>query len=157
MASHDPERGRVSRSALLASATLVTIVTAGGLVGLGIQAREPLRAFRLAGRNLLGVAGLSTAVTRQAAILFGVLHHVAIGMFWGLLLSFVVLRLRGVSRLVACTLLVPIYTFVIPRLFPPVLRIGHVVTNTDGAVFPIAAVLALALLAGAWVAAAPRP
>ena len=126
------------------------ITTAGVLVGLGLRGGEAMLVFRLAGSNLLGASGV--AFNAFGALLAGTLHHLLLATAWGMLLSLLILRLQDVSRLVACVLLVPLYLYIVPRVIPPLLRIGHAVTSRDADLFPIAAAIAVALLGGAWVA-----
>jgi hypothetical protein len=147
---------RHSPLAMLTSGVLVAIATAGALLGLGWRDGEPSRVFRQAGRNLLGVVGLSSTATPLRATMVGYLHHLVVATLWGMLLALVILRLRGVSRVVALVLLVPLYTFLVPRVVPPLLRIGHAVTSDSASLFPIAATIAVALLGGVWVAAGSR-
>lgn len=153
MRTPSPFRDKHAFRALLASGALVTITTAGALVGLGLQTGEALRVFRHAGINVLAALGFVTAGP-LAAVTAGLLHHLVVASGWGVLLSIVALTLQGLSRLVACVLLVPLYLYIVPRVIPPVFRIGHAVTSRDADLFPIAAALAVALLGGAWVAGA---
>lgn len=140
----------VSLPALISSGLLVTIATAGALCGLGLRSGETLRIFRQGGRILVG--GAVTDVAPVLSVFTGMGHHVLVATLWGTVLSVLTLQLRNFSRLVACVLLVPLYVYVVPRVVPPMLRVGYVVTSRDADLFPIAAAMSVALLCGAWVA-----
>ena len=137
-------------TALLSTAALVSIATAGALIGLGIRSGDVLRAFRVAGGNVLANAGIAANLAGQLVV--GVLHHAVLSGAWGLLFAALALRLRMGIRIVACMLLVPLYVYVIPRIVPASLRIGDAVTNRDTDLFSIAVAISIALLGGAWVA-----
>ena len=135
---------------LLSTAALVSIATAGALIGLGLRSGDALRAFRNAGTDLLANFGLTANIIGQVFI--GVVHHVVLSGAWGLLFAALIMRLQTASRIVACVLLVPLYVYIIPRVISPSLRIGYAVTNRDTDLFSIAVALSVALLGGAWVA-----
>ena len=149
---NEPSSNRDSRgpASLLATAALVSIATAGALVGLGLRSGDALRAFRNAGTDLLANFGLTANIIGQVFI--GVVHHVVLSGAWGLLFAALIMRLQTASRIVACVLLVPLYVYIIPRVISPSLRIGYAVTNRDTDLFSIAVALSVALLGGAWVA-----
>jgi hypothetical protein len=142
-------RSAVSLRSILATGLLVAITTSGALFGLGMRAGEALRVFRLVGRNILGLGEVNSDVQ---LIVTGLGHHLVVATLWGSLLAAVVLRLQGFSRLLVCVFLVPLYLVAIPRVVPPLLRVGHAVTSSAADMFPIAAAISVALLGGAWVA-----
>jgi hypothetical protein len=149
---HQPssKRDNSGPAALLSTAALVVIATAGALVGLGLRSGDSLRAFRNAGTDLLASFGLAASSIGQMFV--GTLYHAVLAGAWGLLFAMVALRLRIAFRIVACVLLVPLYVYIIPRVIPPVFRIGYAVTYRDTDLFSIAAAISIALLGGAWVA-----
>jgi hypothetical protein len=149
---HQPSLNRDNSAvpALLSTAALVFIATAGALVGLGLRNGDALSAFHLTGSAVLDRLGLAANVAGR--VIAGVLQHLLLSGAWGLLLAAVTLPLRLRMRIVACVLLVPLYMYAIPRFVPSSFRIGSAVTNRDTDLFPIAVAISIALLGGAWVA-----
>ena len=148
----------MSFMSVLSTAVLVTITTAGALVGLGIRrADDTSLVFQIVGHNLLNTIGRADVATPLQASLVGYVHHLTIATLWGLALAPLVLRTRGALRALVCLLIVPLYTALAVYVLPAFFRIGHVVTSNVADVFPTAAALAVALLGGAWVSGAHGP
>lgn len=142
--------------AALAAGTLTTIATGGALLGLGWREGEAGRVFRLAGRGLLERLGIVSAAAPLTSVALGYLHHLVVATAWGVLLSLVVLPLRGAVRLLAAVVAAVGYVVLAGYVLPPPLRIGYAVTSNVAGAVPIGAALALALLGGVWLQATER-
>ncbi len=137
--------------AAFASGTLTTIATGGALLGIGWREGEAGRVFRLAGRGLLERLGVVSAAAPLTSVALGYLHHLVVATAWGVLLSLLVLPLRGPIRWFAALGAALGYVILAGYGLPAPLRIGYAVTsNTPGAV-PIGAALAMALVGGVWL------
>jgi hypothetical protein len=132
--------------------TLTTIATGGALLGLGMRQGESSRVFRLAGRSLLERLGASSAAP-LTSVAIGYVHHLLVATLWGIVLSVVVLPLRGVTRILACVMAAALYAWISIDFVPSALRIGYSVTSNTPSAVPIGVSLAVALLGGVWVAA----
>jgi hypothetical protein len=140
--------------AAFASGTLTTIATGGALLGIGWREGEAGRAFRLAGRGLLERLGVLSAAAPLTSVALGYLHHLIVATAWGVLLSLLVLPLRGAIRWLAALGVALGYMVLAGYALPAPLRIGYAVTSNTAGAIPIGAALALALLGGIWLHAA---
>ncbi|MCC6242767.1 MAG: hypothetical protein IT353_07985 [Gemmatimonadaceae bacterium] len=133
--------------------SLATIATGGALIGLGMRQGEASRVFRLAGRGILERTGVASTTAPLTSVAVGYIHHLAVATLWGVVLSAVVLPLRGVTRVVMAVILVALYTWVSVEYVPAGLRIGYTVTANLPSAVPIGVSLVVALLGGIWLAA----
>lgn len=140
--------------AAFAAGTLTTIATGGALLGLGWREGEAGRVFRLAGRGLLERSGVVSSAAPLTSVALGYLHHLLVATAWGVLLSLVVLPMRGVIRLLAAVVASLGYVVLAAYVLPAPLRIGYAVTSNVAGAVPIGAALAMALLGGVWLHAA---
>lgn len=132
--------------------TLATIATGGALLGLGMRQGESSRVFRLAGRSLLERLG-AAAPAPLTSVAVGYVHHLLVATLWGVVLSVVVLPLRGVTRIIAAVVAAACYAWLSVDFVPAALRIGYSVTSNTPSAVPIGVSLAVALLGGVWLAA----
>lgn len=152
----DPSDVSDRLEAALAAGTLAAIATGGALVGLGWREGEAGRLFRLAGRALLERAGVPSASTPLTAVALGYVHHLLVASAWGAVLALCVLPWRGPWRVAAALGAAAAYGWLAPVWVPVPWRIGLAVTDAPGAAVTIAASLAVALLAGGWLARGVR-
>ncbi len=136
--------------------SLATIATGGALIGLGMRQGEASRVFRLAGRGLLERFGVALSAPPLTSVAVGYLHHLLVASLWGMMLSIIVLPLRGLSRLAAVLAVSALYAWVSIDWVPAGLRIGYTVTSNLPSAVPIGVSLAVALLGGVWLAATDR-
>jgi len=153
----DPVRARTWWDRAVTTGSLTTIATGGALLGLGMRQGESSRVFRLAGRSLLERLGVSTAAAPLTSVATGYLHHLVVAMLWGIVLSVVVLPLRGITRVVAAVIAAALYAWMSVDFVPSALRIGYSVTSNTPSAVPIGVSLAVALLGGVWLAATDTP
>ncbi len=137
--------------------SLATIATGGALIGLGMREGEASRVFRLAGRSLLEQLGVASTAAPLTSVAIGYLHHLAIATAWGILLSMLVLPLRGAIRILAAIVAAALYSWISVDFVPSALRIGYSVTSNTPSAVPIGVSLAVALLGGVWLAATDAP
>ncbi len=136
--------------------SLATIATGGALIGLGMRQGEASRVFRLAGRGLLERFGLALSAPPLTSVAIGYLHHLVVASLWGMMLSILVLPLRGLSRMVAAIAVSALYAWFSIDWVPGGLRIGYTVTSNLPSAVPIGVSLAVALLGSVWLAATDR-
>jgi hypothetical protein len=133
--------------------SLTTIATGGALIGLGMREGEASRVFRLAGRGILERSGLASNTAPLTSVAVGYVHHLAVATLWGVVLSIVLLPLRGVTRVVFAVILAALYAWLSVSFVPAGLRIGYTVTANLPSAVPIGVSLVVALLGGIWLAA----
>jgi len=137
--------------------SLATIATGGALIGLGMRQGEASRVFRLAGRSLLERYGVALAAPPLTSVAIGYLHHLVVASLWGMMLSILVLPLRGLARVVAAVAVSALYAWFSIDLVPAGLRIGYTVTSSLPSAVPIGVSLAVAMLGSVWLAASDQP
>jgi hypothetical protein len=146
-------RARDRFTAAMTTGSLATIATGGALIGLGLREDDVGRVFRLAGRGVLGRLGVASQAVPLTAVAVGYLHHLAVASLWGFCLAFVVLPLRGVTRIGGAVIMAAIYTWLSMGIIPAALRIGYSVTSSIPSAVSIGVSLAVALLGGIWLSA----
>jgi hypothetical protein len=107
----------------LAAGAVAAAATAGLAVGIGRRADDPLAAFRLGGRTLLAMRGISAESIPAYAAFLGLLHHVAVGVVWGALVAAVALPLRPMRRLLVVAAAGGGLWFLSRTVLPPAARL----------------------------------
>jgi len=138
------------------AALLVFVATTGALLAFGRNDGDPTKAFRQAGRMLLGVVELPGAAIPLTATALGVVHHMVITLLWGALLLLVARPFRGLRYLWAVLALAVTFSLLNLWLLPPILGVGYAVVTSVWRAVPLALVIALALLVTPWASGVPE-
>lgn len=138
------------------AALLVFVATTGALLAFGWSDGEPTKAFRQAGRMLLGVVELPESAIPATATALGLLHHMVITLVWGALLLLVVRPLRGLHYLWAVLALAVTFSLLNLWLVPPIFGVGYAVVTSVWRAVPLALSIALALLVTPWASGVPE-
>lgn len=138
------------------AALLVFAATTGSLLAFGWSDGEPTKAFRQAGRMLLGVVELPGAAFPATATALGLLHHLGITLMWGALLLFAARPFRGLRYLWAVLVLAVTFSLLNLWLLPPIVGVGFAVVTSVWRAVPLALAIALALLVTPWASGVPQ-
>lgn len=138
------------------AALLVFVATTGALLAFGWNDGEPTKAFRQAGRMLLGVVELPGAAIPATATALGLLHHLVITLVWGALLLLVARPFRGLRYLWAVLALAVTFSLLNLWLVPPMFGVGYAVVTSVWRAVPLALSIALALLVTPWASGVPE-
>jgi len=138
------------------AALLVCMATTGALLGFGRSDGEPAKAFRQAGRMLLGRVELPGAALPLTATALGVLHHIVVTLVWGALLLVVARRFRGPQYLGAVVTLAMTFSLLNLWLLPPLVGVGFAAVTSVGRAVPFALAIAVALLVTPWASRVPH-
>jgi hypothetical protein len=138
------------------AALLVFVATTGALLAFGWNDGEPTKAFRQAGRMLLGMVELPGAGIPATATVLGLLHHTVITLVWGALLVLVARPFRGLRYLGVVLALAVTFSLLNLWLVPPMFGVGFAVVTSVGRAVPLALAIALALLVTPWASGVPE-
>jgi hypothetical protein len=138
------------------AALLVCVATTGALLAFGRNDGEPTKAFRQAGRMLLGMVELPGAAIPATATVLGIVHHTVISLVWGALLLMAVRPFRGPRYLCAALALAVTFSLLNLWLVPPMLGVGFAVVTSIWRAVPLALAIALALLVTPWASGVPE-
>jgi len=138
------------------AALLVFVATTGALLAFGWNDGEPTKAFRHAGRMLLGVLELPVAVIPATATALGLMHHMVISLVWGALLLLAVRPFHGLRYLWAVLAFAVTFSLLNLWLVPPMFGVGFAVVTSVWRAVPLALAIALALLVTPWASGVPE-
>ncbi len=132
------------------AALLVLTASAGVLLAFGWKEGDPAKAFRNAGRMLLGSAELPAVALPLTATLLGVVHHVVVAFLWGAMLGLASRPFRGVRYLLAALVLSVTFSLLNLWTIPPLFGVGFSVLTSVARAVPFALALTVALLVTPW-------
>lgn len=138
------------------AALLVCVATIGALLAFGWSDGELTKAFRQAGRMLLGRVELPGASLPLTATALGLLHHTVLTLVWGALLLVVARRFRGLQYLWAVLAVAVTFSLLNLWLVPPMFGVGFAVVTSVWRAVPLALAVALALLVTPWASGVPE-
>jgi hypothetical protein len=132
------------------AALLVLTASAGVLLAFGWKEGDPAKAFRNAGRMLLGSAELPAVALPLTATLLGVVHHVVVASLWGAMLGLATRPFRGGRYLLAALALSVTFSLLNLWTMPPMFGVGFSVLTSVARAVPFALALTVALLVTPW-------
>jgi len=138
------------------AALLVFVASTGALLAFGRNDGDPTKAFRQAGRMLLGAVELPGIAIPATATALGLLHHMVISLTWGALLLLVARPFRGLRYLWAVLALAVTFSLLNLWLVPPMFGVGFAVVTSVWRAVPLALAIALALLVTPWASGVPE-
>lgn len=132
------------------AALLVLTATAGVLLAFGWKEGDPVKAFRNAGRMLLGSAQLPAVALPLTATLLGAVHHVVVALLWGAMLGLAARPFRGLRYVAAALVLSVTFSLLNLWMIPPMFGVGFAVLTSVARAVPLALAITVALLVTPW-------